>query len=136
MGVMWKWKTRRAVTGLALVAMLTCGAFVFWPRPDLITLANADRIRVGMSRSEVSAILGPPADYRTRPTLQELLVHLEADENSVWWHTDQVEICLAFNPQGRVTQRQASKHGPDPELSSLDLLCWRVKHRWQQWFPD
>jgi hypothetical protein len=52
-----------AVVVAAVVVML-------WPRPTQVTRASCDRIRVGMSRTEVEAILGgPPGDYRTGPTV-------------------------------------------------------------------
>jgi hypothetical protein len=60
----------------AVVAVLATGlAFALWPRPDWITEANCARLREGMSRAEVEAILGGPAgDYRTvltEPNLDE-----------------------------------------------------------------
>jgi hypothetical protein len=53
-----------ALGGLAV--LVAVGAFVVWPRADRITRENYDRIREGMTRAEVEAILGgPPGDYRT-----------------------------------------------------------------------
>jgi hypothetical protein len=55
-----------ALAGLPVV--VAAGAVVLWPRtPSRITLENCNRIREGMSRAEVEAILGPPGDYRTGP---------------------------------------------------------------------
>jgi hypothetical protein len=49
-----------------LVVLFVAVAFVLWPRTDPITQENFDRIRAGMSRAEVEAILGgPPGDYRS-----------------------------------------------------------------------
>jgi hypothetical protein len=64
-------KLRWAAAGLALVALLAAGAFVMWPRPDRITRENYQRIRYGMSRGEVEAILGPPGDYTSAPTVED-----------------------------------------------------------------
>jgi hypothetical protein len=50
-----------------VVALLTAGAFVAWPRPDRITRENFDRIQLEMGQAEVEAILGPPGDYTTGP---------------------------------------------------------------------
>ena len=51
-----------------LTVVVAAGAVVLWPRtPSRITLENCNRIREGMSRAEVEAILGPPGDYRTGP---------------------------------------------------------------------
>jgi hypothetical protein len=57
------------VAGLA--ALAGAAALALWPRADRVTRANFDRIRVGMSRAEVEAILGPPGDYRTGRTKEE-----------------------------------------------------------------
>src|SRR6516164_10518508 len=51
-----------------LAGLVAAVVVVLWPRPSLrITLENCKRIREGMSRAEVEAILGPPGDYRTGP---------------------------------------------------------------------
>jgi hypothetical protein len=54
-----------ALAGLAVV--IAAGVVVLWPREDRVTRGNFDRIRAGMSRAEVEAILGPPGDYTTGP---------------------------------------------------------------------
>jgi hypothetical protein len=52
------------LSGLAVV--VAAGAVVLWQRPpSRITRENFERIKEGMSRAEVEAILGPPGDYRT-----------------------------------------------------------------------
>jgi hypothetical protein len=62
---MWKWASVALAVGLVLL-----GAFLglAWPRPSRVTAANFERIKEGMSRAEVEAILGPPGDYTTGPT--------------------------------------------------------------------
>jgi hypothetical protein len=61
-----KWKLIGMLTvGLMLLAV---GGFVLWPRADRLARENYERVRRGMSRPEVEAILGPPGDYRTGPT--------------------------------------------------------------------
>jgi outer membrane protein assembly factor BamE (lipoprotein component of BamABCDE complex) len=50
-----------------VVALFATVVLLLWPRPDLITRENIERIREGMSREEMEAILGAPGDYRTRP---------------------------------------------------------------------
>lgn len=52
--------TATVVAGVATLAL--------WPRPDPVTLANYDRVEEGMSPAEVTALLGPPGDYRTHET--------------------------------------------------------------------
>ena len=50
-------KWRLVVIGLALAALAAVGAYVLWPSPDRITETNLGRIRQGMTRAEVEAIL-------------------------------------------------------------------------------
>jgi hypothetical protein len=59
-------RKRLKLLTVAVVLLAAGTTFVLWPRPDRITAANCARIREGMSRAEVEAILGgPPGDYRT-----------------------------------------------------------------------
>src|SRR5258708_730719 len=60
--------TLLVVLAVGLIALVGVAAFVAWPRPDRVTRENFDRIKVGMSRTEVEAILGPQGDYTTGPT--------------------------------------------------------------------
>jgi hypothetical protein len=57
---------------LAVLAALTVlalfGAFAMRPPPNQITWVTFGRIREGMSRAEVEAILGPPGNYATGTT--------------------------------------------------------------------
>jgi hypothetical protein len=66
-------RRRKLLPGAVAVLVTLAGvaALVLWPRADRVTRANFDRIRVGMSRAEVEAILGPPGDYRTGRTKEE-----------------------------------------------------------------
>jgi SmpA / OmlA family len=60
---------RRRILLAALAVLVVAGAFELWAswRPNPITQENYARIQEGMSRAEVEAILGPPADYTTGP---------------------------------------------------------------------
>jgi hypothetical protein len=65
-------KRKWLVVLTGLLAVLTAGSLVLWPRADRITQENLDRIREGMSRARVESILGgPPGDYRTVRTRAE-----------------------------------------------------------------
>src|SRR4051794_12025520 len=78
----------RCGAALALAVLLAAGVFVLWPRADRITRENFDRIRGGMSREEVYAILGPPGDYRTGPVKYQ---HIDLVGYDLVW-TDDVII--------------------------------------------
>jgi hypothetical protein len=61
----------RRLLGLRMVLILAlagAAAVALWPRSSRVTRENFERIRKGMSRGEVEAILGTPGDYRTFPT--------------------------------------------------------------------
>jgi outer membrane protein assembly factor BamE (lipoprotein component of BamABCDE complex) len=57
-------RLRRFLARAGLAAMLAVGMLVLWPRPprtDRITEEDFRRVKEGMSRAEVRAILGPRA---------------------------------------------------------------------------
>jgi hypothetical protein len=103
-----------AAAGLAVV--LGGEGFLFlartWPnmfaRPG-ISRQNAERIRCGMSRSEVEAILGGPAgDYRTGPTSElngdDIPDYwlLEAKDFTPRWKNDIGSVYIMFDAADRV----------------------------------
>jgi SmpA/OmlA family protein len=149
---MRKWKL------LAVLAVLAVGAFVLWPRPNPITQENCDRIREGMSRAEVVAILGPPGDYRTGQTADPVPLYYRSDrptpaeyakaaydrENVFvsrngdgWerliWLGDEGDIFVWFRRDG------VSSHGlvysNKVTQTPLQNFLWRAKRLWHRWFP-
>ncbi len=81
------------VAGVAVVLVMA-GVLValLGPWPCRVTRANCERIKEGMTRAEVEAILGgPPGDYRTRPNEADAFAVSEwrgevwsGDEGHVW----------------------------------------------------
>jgi hypothetical protein len=152
-------KLRWLVAGLVTLAALA--AFVLWPRADRVTLQNFNRIREGMSRAEVEAILGPPGDYRTICTETNCGLYqppyLDCDLNryaagegkgGYWplddssgdatsfygtWFGDDGYINVQFVSDA--VDDKAFYHSVRKEMTSLDNLLWRVKRQWRQWFP-
>jgi outer membrane protein assembly factor BamE (lipoprotein component of BamABCDE complex) len=61
-------RSRKLLWAVGLAVLVAVRVFVLWSRPDRITEENFSRIKVGMSREEVHAILGSPDDYRTVET--------------------------------------------------------------------
>jgi len=45
---------------LTVLLLLVVAAFVFWPRPSVITPENADKIQKGMTLAVVEVLLGGP----------------------------------------------------------------------------
>ncbi len=111
-------KLRWVVAGLA-VALLALGACVLWPRANRVTPEDFNRIKEGMNLAEVEAILGPPGDYRSGPTVVTLpaygryppgLVPLLEHKGhwQVWasqtlvWETDEARVVVGVLPPGQV----------------------------------
>jgi hypothetical protein len=62
---------RRRTLLVVLAGLAVAAGVVVWPRtaPVRITPENCDLICKGMIEAEVESVLGPPGDYRTRPTV-------------------------------------------------------------------
>ena len=142
-----------ALAGLAVV--VAAGMVMVWPRPERITRENFDRIREGMSRAEVEAILGPPRDYRTRigetdygrtentwiadrgpdfalgtnwvPGQSKGKPYLKAD-----WMDDSFRITIVIGQSGSVVDKEGWPRRKTQ--GQLDDLLWRGKRQWQRWF--
>jgi hypothetical protein len=99
-----------------VVTTLSIGISVGWVlrntvfQPQL-SLAKYNAIRVGMSRAEVAAVLGPPGDHRTGPTKHSELragVDLQWAEGGATsrieeWDGDSAMLLVGFDESGRVT---------------------------------
>jgi hypothetical protein len=157
----WKLLWLLALAGLAMLAL---GDVVLWPQPSLVTLPNFCRVREGMSRAEVEAILGPPGDYRTVPTTDASEPQI-FDDIDVWacYLFRQKRDCSEsadppafwFGDDGYVWINFESGHVPNLEIESygrssrtrgfqkcnkqkrgpLHNLLWRAKCLWRRRFP-
>jgi hypothetical protein len=138
-----------ALVGLAVVVAAV--VVLLWPRAGRVTRANRDRIRIGMSRADVEAILGPPGDYATvlfcegsGSAVDPREVYAEAarsfspvnarDRDQACWCGNDCVIFIAFDVDGRVLG-QSSMQPRIWDQSLLDNLLWRVKRQWRRWFP-
>jgi hypothetical protein len=149
-----------ALAGLAVV--IAVATVVLWPRSSSrITRENFARIKQGMSRGEVEAILGTPGDYRTG-TGEDLAAGSEGrsgypEDESVrdgdWlvvepdgsmmdslgpryvWISDTAQVQLRFDEDGRLIDRSFD---PRRRLYQppLENLLWRAKRQWHRWFPE
>ena len=120
-------------------------AFVLWPAPDRITKENLWRIHNGMSQTEVVAILGPPGDYRTGPTIDSgdgggailwgegLLDHPIVDH--LEWVGDTQNIKIWFEAGTERVEQISLNANHRLEESLVDRFHRGAKRRWKQWFP-
>jgi hypothetical protein len=125
---------------------------VLWPWTCPVTQENYDRIRDGMSRAEVEAILGPPCDFSTGP-LVRVRANRPSDPFSVEnfapitvigsgdnreellvWKSDRQLIRINFGPSGRV--EDLGMHDvARVNQTAFENLLWRAKRQWHRWFP-
>jgi hypothetical protein len=123
----------------ALAALAGAGTWVLWPRPDRITLENFRLLRVGMSRTEVEAVLGPPGDYRTVPTASEPPWRVDDDRvdkeqyEEDFWAGDGGVIWVLIGSRG-VEGKNFIANRKIPQ-SPLDNLIWWLRRQWRRSFP-
>lgn len=123
---------RRRLTLVAVFALLVLvgiGAWLLWPPSTMITRANADSIRAGMTIAEVEEILGgPPRDESTGPVIgEEADISGVIDKQPLWfiegqrfrpeafkglppgaalplqWQSNEANVTVAFTADGRVS---------------------------------
>jgi hypothetical protein len=119
--------TRRRVLllgSVAVVVALAVAVWMVWPRPG-VTWANAAKIREGMTRSEVEAILGgtpeqhpPPKDdpnitgFRPIGTFDVIV--------GEQWFGREVVVIVRFDDAGKVERAQTCELvGPVPDNTFL-----------------
>ncbi len=124
-------KLRWLLVGLAVLVSAGVVAMRTEP-PSRITPENFARIRAGMTRVEVEAILGPPGDYLTGP--------IDLDFSTPWptwnpsstrvnWIAERGSGVVAFDASGRV-ETTAFRDGKRSKKGLLDNLLWRAGHFW------
>jgi hypothetical protein len=125
-----------ALAGLAAVGVIVlCSrpdGFVLWSRPNRVTRENYDRIHIGMGRTEVEAILGPPGDYMSQPAAADITT-LTFDRpeggGQAYWASETGAIGIMFDRKGSVAQTGFVAPAPI-QLGPLDTLLWRIKRLW------
>jgi hypothetical protein len=120
-------------------------AFALWPRPNRVTEENCDRIREGMSREEVEAILGPPGDYTTGPVLGNAYIGAVEDPYRFFsrafaregvWCGDMGFIVVRYDGSGRTKSPAVFSRGWRQAQTPLGNLLWRAKRQWRRCFPE
>jgi hypothetical protein len=141
-------RRRRLRRGRAgLVALLVAAAFasvVVWPRTNRLTRESFQRIREGTTRVEAEAILGPPGDYRTRPTvpgvnkdyLSDIQLVTRGDGGTAEnWFGDEMLLMVVFDSEDRAVLVNACQP-PSHPVGPFESLRWRVNRLWHRWFPE
>jgi hypothetical protein len=138
-------RLRWMLTLAGLAVVVAVGVVVLWPRADLVTLENFQRLRCGMTEAEVEAILGPSGDHTsgdTEPDLEhqkwQYLTPPESygrQEALKGWIADRACIGVGFDSAGNVGSAfcipmRNIDHGP------IGNLLWLAKRQWHCWFPE
>ena len=137
-------RRRKLLVVLVGLVVVAAGAVVLWPQPQpssRITRENFDRIKVGMSRTEVEAILGPPnltwgglnelpeEDFEPIPAIQPWgnETHLSPDEeNGGFWLGNAGAMAVTFEDDRAVWKAWRPHAGP----------LTRLRRQWHRWFPE
>jgi hypothetical protein len=120
------------VVSLGLLGAVAVRPIFFPPTNPRITRENVGRIKEGMTREEVEAILGPAGDYRTGPTgaiggQSEFLRDTESLAPPLWWVSDDAQAMVWF-VDGKVWLTLVNSMEPGP-VGLFELLRWR----WNRW---
>ncbi len=142
---MREWDLRWAVAGLA--ALAGAAMFALWPPTPRVTQENFGRIKPGMTRTEVEAILGSPGDYRTEPTFDPVPA---SPARSVWraargeWAPPGTTAAVWRGNGGvvvvfldRCDTVQEAEYGQvyAVQQAPLEKLFWQAERQWRRWFP-
>ena len=124
------------------------GVVVLWlqSEPARVTQANFERIRDGMTRAEVAAILGPPGDFRTKesiflqPLIVDRVIHYPPPGPPIvvydQWIGDSHVASIAFSPVSGLVEAKWFMVNVPIEQSEFDTVLWRAKRQWHRWFPE
>jgi hypothetical protein len=138
-------RKRKLVSALAVLAvLLAVGTFVILSRPGRITAENYARIRIGMTRAEVEAILGSPGDHSTVPLVNEerWLSQLEytiprrGQMYAAWLgNTAWIEVEYDLSTPEPIVRGCRIESIQPATHSVLEKLFQRAERRWRRWFP-
>src|SRR5579871_6900535 len=110
---------------------------MLWPREDHVTQENCDRIRKGMTRAEVYAILGPPCDYTSGPIgARSFPRGVDAPQvlANEWWGTDTGFAVTSFDRQSQVVVSVVYVPCSRSPQGPLENLMWRIERLRINWY--
>jgi hypothetical protein len=142
-------RRRRLRWVLVLAGLVAAGMVMSRCQPSRLTIENCDRIREGMTRAEVEAIVGvPPGDYRTRPPDDEkidsssMASFQKMQSTARWfgetlemWRNDQVRLAVVFDSEDKVNHEMHGKPATS-DAGPLECFLWRANRQWHRWFPE
>jgi hypothetical protein len=121
---------RKLLIGLLAAALVLFGALLplVLPRHCPVNRTACERIKEGMTQTEVEAILGgPPGDYTTRPTIRKvgsLTPPRGAHSRSVKWWGDEGDALVWFGDG--VVIGTIFREAEVTPVSLGEMLFWRL----------
>jgi hypothetical protein len=128
MKVPHRWKLLAVLATLAVA--LLARTVILWPRSRIVQ-EDADRIKHGMTRAQVEAILGPPGDYRTEQ--HSLSGMWLPGKRALNWEADAGGVRIVLDSEDRVATCSWFPQGERD--SELDQFIRWAKRQWRRWFP-
>ncbi len=127
-------KRKCLATVLVTVASGGVAAAVLWPWPR-VSRGKYDRIKLGMSQTQVDVLLGAPGDYTTgRTCVSASAEQVWAGASDAWlgaatsaWAGDEGTIWVAFDASGRVAAKRFQP-GERWEPSRFEKFLHRLKY--------
>jgi hypothetical protein len=141
-------RRRKLLVALAgLAAVVAAGVVVLWPPKDpasRITQENFERIKPGMTMAEVTAMLGPPGDYKTPlfpsrvsyrdgPTFGSMMTPADGPKRVEIWDSDMAFVSIEVDSSDTV-RWGAFAPQPVPNDSILNKALGWAKRQWHRWF--
>jgi hypothetical protein len=92
-----------------------------------------------MTRADVEAILGPPGDFRTAPTVRACEPGPPAATTTgpltcLTWDADTLSIYVYVDSAGEVESTYSLKNVLAEPDAARGVL-WRARQMWRKWFP-
>jgi hypothetical protein len=115
-------RNRRLLVFGLLATGMGVGGWLLWPRPSAVTPENAAKIQLGMTRTQVEAILGGQAD--------ETLQQAETDDEATieHWNGPTASMLVGFDAQGIVCYKAFGVH-ESPTIWEQIRRLWGLPSR-------
>jgi hypothetical protein len=139
---MWKQK----ILAVLALSVVVCVAIGFAPPSRNLAERQVTRqcfrsVHIGMSATDVAALLGPPGDYRTVETEYATPATVDNDPDSFGpsnqepeqrqtWLNDNAYVTVNYD-SGRVTDGQFLRLRP-ADRTALSRFLWWLKREWQR----
>jgi hypothetical protein len=125
-----RWLLVQLAVSLAVLAIFAARPILFPPTNPRLTAENLQRLPRRAKRADIEAILGPPGDYRTRPTIFfPEATRIVSEPGKAYWEGDECECVVDEGSDGWIWYVRLRHTKPEP-VGFFELLRWRWNHWW------